>query len=112
MVELDADGRATQEDLPRLLAAAADADVVIGSRWVRGGSVSVNWPFHHKLISLAGNAYTQVLLGIRVKDATGGFRVYRTSVLEPLGLRTPWTPSGTGSRWTCVARGQPWAHRR
>ena len=107
VVELDADGSHRPEDLPRLLAAAADADVVIGSRWVRGGSV-VNWPFHRKLISLAGNAYTQVMLGIRVKDATGGFRVYRTSVLEQLDLHTV-DSVGYGFQvdmtWRAVSRG-------
>ena len=107
VVELDADGSHRPEDLPRLLTAAADADVVIGSRWVRGGSV-VNWPFHRKLISLAGNAYTQVMLGIRVKDATGGFRVYRTSVLEQLDLHTV-DSVGYGFQvdmtWRAVSRG-------
>jgi len=107
VVELDADGSHRPEDLTRLLDAARDADVVIGSRWVRGGKV-VNWPFHRKVISVAGNVYTQVMLGMRVKDATGGFRVYRTSVLDQLDLHTV-DSVGYGFQvdmtWRAVSRG-------
>jgi dolichol-phosphate mannosyltransferase len=84
-VEMDADGSHQPEQLPLLLAAAREADVIIGSRWVAGGSV-VNWPVHRKIISVAGNAYTRVWLSMPVKDATGGFRVYRISALRQLDL--------------------------
>jgi len=84
-VEMDADGSHQPEQLPALLAAAADADLVIGSRWVRGGSV-VNWPLHRKVLSVGANVYTRYLLGMPVHDATAGYRVYRTSVLKALDL--------------------------
>ncbi|WP_116113965.1 polyprenol monophosphomannose synthase [Austwickia chelonae] len=85
VVELDADGSHRPEHLPSLLAAAANADVVIGSRWVPGGSV-VNWPAHRKALSVYGNLYIAVLLGMPVRDATAGFRVYRTDSLRMMGL--------------------------
>ena len=85
LVEMDADGSHRPQDLPRLLAAAAHADAVIGSRWVRGGSV-VNWPRHRKALSVGGNGYVKVLLGMPVNDATAGFRVYRADALRTMGL--------------------------
>lgn len=85
LVEMDADGSHRAQDLPRLLAAAADADAVIGSRWVRGGSVA-NWPLHRKALSVGGNAYVKLLLGMPVNDATAGFRVYRADALRRMGL--------------------------
>ena len=85
VVEMDADGSHRPEHLPDLLAAAAEADVVIGSRWVRGGSV-VNWPLHRKALSVGGNLYVKVLLGMPVHDATAGFRVYRADALHVIGL--------------------------
>ena len=69
VVEMDADGSHQPEHLPDLLEAARDADVVIGSRWVRGGSI-VNWPLHRKVLSVGGNTYTRLMLGIPVHDAT------------------------------------------
>ncbi|MFA6575890.1 MAG: glycosyltransferase, partial [Nocardioides sp.] len=71
--EMDADGSHQPEQLHRLLDALADADLVIGSRWVPGGSV-VNWPRSRQLLSRGGNLYVRALLGISVKDATAGFR--------------------------------------
>ena len=96
---MDADGSHQPEQLPALLAAAADADLVIGSRWVRGGSV-VNWPLHRKVLSVGANIYTKYLLGMPVNDATAGYRVYRTSVLRGRWTWTRSTRGGTGSRWT------------
>jgi dolichol-phosphate mannosyltransferase len=84
-VEMDADGSHQPEQLPSLLAAARDADLVIGARWVRGGSV-VNWPAHRKALSVGANIYTKVMLGLPVNDATGGYRVYRTSALRAMDL--------------------------
>ena len=83
--EMDADGSHQPEELHRLLAALRDADLVIGSRWVPGGSV-VNWPLHRQLLSRGGNAYIRTLLGIGVQDATAGFRVFRRTTLEQLPL--------------------------
>ncbi len=85
LVEMDADGSHQPEQLPTLLAALAGADVVLGSRWVPGGSV-VNWPLHRKALSLGGNVYTRVLLGMPIGDATGGFRAYRASALRSMDL--------------------------
>lgn len=84
-VEMDADGSHAPEELPRLLAALDDADVVLGSRWVSGGSV-VDWPRRRELLSRGGNAYARLMLGLPVRDATGGFRVYRRGVLESVEL--------------------------
>ncbi len=85
VVEMDADGSHRPEHLPAILAAAADADVVIGSRYVRGGGV-VNWPARRKALSVGANAYTKVLLGMGVNDATAGYRLYRTDALRTMGL--------------------------
>lgn len=85
VVEMDADGSHRVADLPAVLAAADHADVAIGSRWVPGGSV-VNWPVHRKFLSVGANTYTRLLLGMPVRDATAGFRVYRLSALETMGL--------------------------
>jgi dolichol-phosphate mannosyltransferase len=88
LVEMDADGSHQPEQLPSLLEnVAAGADVVVGSRYVRGGSVQ-NWPKYRLAISRGGNLYIRVLLGIPVHDATAGFRAYRTTALEKLGLDT------------------------
>ena len=83
--EMDADGSHQPEELHRLLAALRDADLVIGSRWVPGGSI-VNWPLHRQLLSRGGNAYIRTLLGIGVRDATAGFRLFRRTTLEQLPL--------------------------
>ncbi|MFV2098169.1 polyprenol monophosphomannose synthase [Micromonospora sp. LOL_014] len=81
VVEMDADGSHAPEQLPQLLDAARDADVVIGSRWVPGGEV-VNWPRHRWVLSQGANLYTRLALGMPVRDATGGYRVYRIAVLD------------------------------
>ncbi|GFZ80599.1 dolichol-phosphate mannosyltransferase [Nesterenkonia alkaliphila] len=84
-VELDADGSHQPEQLPDLLSEIDYADLVIGSRWVAGGSV-VNWPLHRELISRAGSLYSRTMLGLRVRDITAGFRVFRRSTLEEIDL--------------------------
>jgi len=85
MVEMDADGSHQPHHLHSILAALRHADVVIGSRWVRGGAVQ-NWPLSRKALSVGGNLYTRMLLGMPVHDATAGFRAYRASALETIGL--------------------------
>lgn len=85
LVEMDADGSHAPEQLPRLLAAIAHADLVLGSRWVPGGQV-LNWPRSRELLSRGGNLYTRLALGIDLHDATGGYRAYRRSVLETIDL--------------------------
>ena len=85
MVEMDADGSHRPEHLPAMLEAAETADLVIGSRYVRGGRV-VNWPVDRKAISIAGNVYIKAILGMPVNDATAGYRVYRAETLRTIGL--------------------------
>lgn len=80
LVQMDADGSHQPVDLPRLLAAAHDADVVIGSRWVRGGG-AVHWPAKRMLLSRAGSTYAHLMLGLPFKDITGGFRVFSAHAL-------------------------------
>ena len=87
IVEMDADGSHQPEQLPDLLAALTDADVVLGSRWVPGGKVS-NWPKSREVLSRGANAYARVALGIPLRDATGGYRVYRAEVLRSFDLTT------------------------
>jgi glycosyltransferase involved in cell wall biosynthesis len=85
VVEMDADGSHAPEELPRLLSALHDADLVLGSRWIAGGEVR-NWPRSRLALSRGGNLYTRLVLGLPFKDATGGYRVYRAHVLEKLPL--------------------------
>ena len=83
--EMDADGSHQPEQLPLLRVALADADLVIGSRWVSGGSV-VNWPLSRKVLSVGGNLYARVLLGIPLRDVTAGYRLFRRTTLEAIDL--------------------------
>jgi dolichol-phosphate mannosyltransferase len=83
--EMDADGSHQPEELHLLLDALEHADLVIGSRWVPGGSVT-NWPRRRELLSRGGNAYVRLLLGIEVRDATAGFRLFRRATLEKVDL--------------------------
>ncbi|MEY4499490.1 MAG: hypothetical protein RL319_478 [Actinomycetota bacterium] len=85
LVEMDADGSHRAVDLQRLISVSTSADLVIGSRWVSGGSV-VNWPMLRKLISKLGNLYTRLLLRSNVRDMTAGFRIYRSELLQKLDL--------------------------
>jgi len=86
VVEMDADGSHAPEQLPRLLAALENADLVLGSRWVDGGEV-VNWPKSREILSRGGNLWTRLALGLPLRDATGGFRAYRRAVLEEVLAR-------------------------
>jgi dolichol-phosphate mannosyltransferase len=81
LIEMDADGSHAPEQLPRLLSALERADLVLGSRWVPGGS-AVNWPRRREFISRGGSLYARMALGIAVRDVTGGYRAYRREVLE------------------------------
>ena len=86
LVQHDADGSHQPEQLPRILDAIRDgADMVKGSRWVKGGSI-VNWPKSRQLISQGGSLWTRIWLGLPVKDATGGFNAFRASTLRGISL--------------------------
>ena len=85
--EMDADGSHQPEQLDRLLVALHSADLVIGSRWVPGGSV-VNWPRRRELLSRGGNLYVRMLLGVPVRDATAGYRLFRRETLEKIDLES------------------------
>jgi dolichol-phosphate mannosyltransferase len=86
LVEMDADGSHQPEQLPSLLARIDDgADVVLGSRWVPGGTVR-NWSLGRTVLSRGGNTYVRFVLGVPVRDATGGFRAYRATALKALDL--------------------------
>ncbi len=85
VVEMDADGSHSPTDLVKILAELTDSDVVLGSRWVKGGQV-VNWPRSRELLSRGGNLYTRLWLGIPLKDATGGFRAYRMTAIAKLDV--------------------------
>lgn len=88
LVEMDADGSHQPEQLPLLLAAVQDgADLAMGSRWVPGGSV-VNWPLHRMMLSRGGSLYSRVLLGVKIRDITGGFRAFRRGTLEKVDLNS------------------------
>ncbi|MBP2471763.1 dolichol-phosphate mannosyltransferase [Crossiella equi] len=83
IVEMDADGSHAPEDLPRLLNALIDSDLVLGSRYITGGKV-VNWPWHRQFLSRGGNIYSKLALGVRLNDITGGYRAFRREVLEKI----------------------------
>jgi dolichol-phosphate mannosyltransferase len=87
IAEMDADFSHDPEHLPELLAAAENADLVIGSRYVPGGGVR-EWGPLRRFISRGGSAYARTALGVRVRDLTGGFKVFRREVLEAIGLDT------------------------
>lgn len=85
VVEIDADGSHDPAELPAMvdLVTTENADLVIGSRWIPGGSVT-NWPWMRQAISRAGNRYARIMLRSRIHDMTAGYRVYRTQALRGL----------------------------
>ena len=85
VMEMDCDFSHDPADVPRLVTAAADADLVIGSRYVPGGGTR-NWNLLRRVISRGGSLYAQVILGVPVRDLTGGFKCYRRPVLETIDL--------------------------
>jgi dolichol-phosphate mannosyltransferase len=86
LVEMDADGSHDPAELPRLLHALETADLVIGSRWVPGSAVR-NWPRSREILSRAANTYARLMLGLDVRDATGGYRAHRADTLRSIGVR-------------------------
>jgi dolichol-phosphate mannosyltransferase len=86
VLEMDCDFSHSPDDVPRLIAAAeAGADLVIGSRYVPGGSIG-NWGAVRRFVSAGGSLYARLLLGVPVRDLTGGFKCYRSRVLETIDL--------------------------
>ena len=85
IVEMDCDFSHDPEDLPRLLAASADADLVLGSRYVERGGTR-NWGLGRRLVSRFGSLYARIILGVGIHDLTGGFKCFRRTVLEEIGL--------------------------
>ncbi len=85
--EMDCDFSHSPDDVPRLAAAAEDCDLAIGSRYVVGGGTR-NWGLLRRVISRGGSLYAQLLLGVPVRDLTGGFKCYRRQVLETIDLES------------------------
>ncbi|HEV2529655.1 MAG TPA: polyprenol monophosphomannose synthase [Thermomicrobiales bacterium] len=85
VVSMDADLSHPADRLPAMVEAAANADLVLGSRYVPGGK-TVGWPFHRRLLSRFGSRYAHLILGLPVHDLTGGYKVYRRAALEGLNL--------------------------
>jgi len=85
ILEMDCDFSHDPKDVPRLIEATEDADLVLGSRYVEGGAVA-NWGVLRRAISAAGSLYARLLLSVQVRDLTGGFKCYRRTVLETIDL--------------------------
>jgi dolichol-phosphate mannosyltransferase len=85
VMEMDCDFSHDPSDVHRLVAASANADLVIGSRNVRGGGVR-GWPWYRQVISKGGSFYARTILGLRIRDMTAGFALFRRQVLETLDL--------------------------
>jgi dolichol-phosphate mannosyltransferase len=83
VAQMDADFSHDPDDLPRLIAATESADLVLGSRYVDGGSVT-DWGPVRRLISRGGSAYARIVLGVPIRDLTGGYKVFRREVLEAI----------------------------
>ena len=84
IIEMDCDFSHDPKDIPRMLAAVADADVVVGSRYVKGGRC-VGWPFRRWFVSFFGGRFIRFVLGVPVQDPTGGFKCFTRAALERLG---------------------------
>ena len=90
LIEMDADGSHRPEDLVNLIKvsrANPSLDLIIGSRWVKGGAVR-NWAKSRELLSRAANKYAKLMLHVGVNDVTAGFRVYKTSIIERIDFST------------------------
>jgi dolichol-phosphate mannosyltransferase len=107
ILEMDADFSHDPAMLPVLLGAARDADLVLGSRWVPGGG-TVNWGTGRRVLSRAGSFYARTILGVPIRDLTGGFKCFRREVLESIDLPTV-TTTGYAFQieltWRAIRRG-------
>jgi dolichol-phosphate mannosyltransferase len=88
-MEMDADFSHDPADLSRLIAAVAggDADLALGSRYVEGGGVA-DWGLLRRIVSRGGSAYARMVLGLQIRDLTGGFKCFRREVLEAIDFET------------------------
>jgi len=84
-IEMDADGSHQPEELPRLIAATPGVDLVLGTRWMKGGKVE-NWPLYRRAISRMGTWYAEIALKLPYKDLTGGYRILSRKLLESIDL--------------------------
>ncbi|HEY4692174.1 MAG TPA: polyprenol monophosphomannose synthase [Bellilinea sp.] len=84
--QMDADFSHPVDKVPELVKNLADADIVIGSRYVAGGKLDERWPFWRKGLSAFGNFYARTILGMSIRDCTGGFRLFRREVLQGMPL--------------------------
>ena len=85
VLEMDCDFSHDPADVPRLIGAAEDADLVLGSRYASGGGTA-NWGLLRRIVSRGGCLYAQVILGLRIRDLTGGFKCFRRAALEAIDL--------------------------
>src|SRR5262245_10232186 len=85
VLEMDCDFSHNPQDVPRLIAATDNADLVLGSRYAPGGGTA-NWGIVRRIVSRGGCLYAQILLGLRVRDLTGGFKCFRRAALETIDL--------------------------
>ena len=105
--QMDSDLSHDPADVPRLLAATADADIAIGSRYVPGGRIE-NWPLRRRALSAFANRYVRVITGLRINDCTSGFRCWRREMLERLpldGIRSDGYAFLVELAWEAVAAG-------
>jgi dolichol-phosphate mannosyltransferase len=88
VVQMDSDLSHRPEYLPGMIATliGTDADKIIGSRYVMGASVGTEWPWHRKILSSAANSYVRLVLGLRIRDVTAGYKLWRASALQAIGL--------------------------
>lgn len=86
ILEMDCDFSHSPSDVPRLIAAAEHADLVLGSRYVAGGGVDGNWGIARRIVSRGGSVYAALILGVGIRDLTGGFKCFHRRVLEAIDL--------------------------
>ena len=88
IIQMDADGSHRTQDLPKLVSAFRnnpEVGLVIGSRWISGGAVE-NWPKQREILSRGANIYARIMLGLKTRDCTAGYRIYRSTLLEKMDL--------------------------
>lgn len=86
--QMDADFSHPVDKIPLMVQKLADADLVIGSRYVKGGALDENWPFYRKWLSAFGNAYARIILGLPNRDVTGGYKLWKKETLQAMPMDT------------------------